>query len=99
MIFLSIFILILAFAVGAAVVAKIEDEIDWSILASSITLFLWNLIFLIFWGIPEYQNQVIKDYTSGKYIKEVTYKMVQKDSLMVPVDSTITYKLIKDENI
>jgi hypothetical protein len=64
-----------------------------------IFLLLWNIAIFIFLGIPEYKNKIIKEYTSGKYRKEVTYKMVQKDSLMVPVDSTITYKLIKDENI
>lgn len=99
MIFLIIVIIILALLVGAAIVAKIQDEIDWSTLVLSIFLLLWNIAIFVFLVIPEYQNKIIKDYTSGKYRKEVTYKMVQKDSLMVPVDSTITYKLIKDENI
>lgn len=99
MIFLIIVIIILALLVGAAIVAKIQDEIDWSTLILSIFLLMWNVIIFIFLAIPEYQNRIIKDYTSGKYRKEVIYKMVQKDSLMVPIDSTITYKLIKDENI
>lgn len=99
MLLFIILIIILALLVGAAIVAKIQDEIDWSTLILSIFLLMWNVIIFIFLVIPEYQNKIIKDYTSGKYRKEVTYKMVQKDSLMVPVDSTITYKLIKDENI
>lgn len=96
MLLFIILIIILALLVGAAIVAKIQDEIDWSTLILSIFLLLWNLAILIFLGIPEYKNKIINDYTSGKYRKEVTYKMVQKDSLMVPVDSTIVYKPIKD---
>lgn len=94
MIFFIISIIILALFVGAAIVAKIQDEIDWSTLILSIFLLLWNVAIFIFLVIPEYQNRIIKDYTSGKYRKEVTYKMVQKDSLMTPIDSTITYKPI-----
>lgn len=97
MLLFIILIIILALLVGAAIVAKIQDEIDWSTLILSIFLLLWNVAVFVFLGIPEYKNQIIKEYTSGKYRKEVTYKMVQKDSLMVPIDSTITYKLIKDE--
>ena len=97
MILLIVSIIILAVLVGTAIVAKIQDEIDWSTLVVSIFLLLWNVAILIFLDIPEYKNKIIKDYTSGKYRKEVTYKMVQKDSLMVPVDSAITYKLIKDK--
>lgn len=99
MLLFIILIIILALLVGAAIVAKIQDEIDWSTLILSIFLLLWNIAVFVFLAIPEYKNEIIKDYVSGKYRKEVTYKMVQKDSLMVPVDSIITYKLIKDENI
>lgn len=97
MVLFIILIIILALFVGAAIVAKIQDEIDWSTLVLSIFLLLWNVAILVFLGIPEYKNQIINEYTSGKYRKEVTYKMVQKDSLMVPIDSTIIYKPIKEE--
>lgn len=97
MLLFIILIIILALLVGAAIVAKIQDEIDWSTLILSIFLLLWNIAIFVFLVVPGYQNRIIKDYTSGKYRKEVTYKMVQKDSLMVPIDSTIVYKPIKEE--
>ena len=97
MLFFIISIIILALLVGTAIVAKIQDEIDWSTLILSIFLLLWNVAIFMFLAIPSYKNRIINDYTSGKYRKEVTYKMVQKDSLMVPIDSTIIYKPIKDK--
>lgn len=64
-----------------------------------VLLFGLNIAIFICCVIPDCKSQAIKDYTDGKYRKEVTYKVVQKDSLMVPVDSTIIYKPIKDEKI
>jgi len=96
MIFLFILIIITAIVTGICIAFSFEDK-D---LIGSVILFGFLLGFLIagfICYIPDYKSQTIKDYTSGKYRKEVTYKMVQKDSLMVPIDSIITYKLIKDE--
>jgi len=98
MIFLFILIIITAIITGICIAFSFEDK-D---LIGSVILFGVLLGFLIagfICCIPDYKNQTIKDYTSGKYRKEVTYKMVQKDSLMVPIDSIITYKPIKDEEL
>lgn len=99
MIFSFIFTIITAIAVGISIVLAFKDK---ELIASAIIftiLLAFDIIAFICCDIPDCKNQAIKDYTSGKYRKEVTYKMVQKDSLMVPIDSTITYKLIKDEEL
>ena len=75
-----------------------DKKIDWKLFTGYIIVLLINL-FVLFWGIYESQQKAIRDFEAGKYRKEITYKMVQKDSLMVPIDSIITYKPIKDEEI
>ena len=97
MIISLIFIIIIALAIGSLFTSCLENE---ELIAPTIALvFLlgFNIAIFICCAIPDCKNQAIKDYTAGKYRKEITYKMVQKDSLMIPVDSTITYKLLKDE--
>lgn len=93
-----ILIIVIATFIGATFALALEDgakELIAPIVALVFTLG-FNIAILICCVIPDLKSQAIKDYTSGKYRKEVTYKMVQKDSLMVPVDSIIVYKPIKD---
>lgn len=97
MIVLLILIIITAIATGISIAFSFENK---DLIGSAIlfgVLLGYFIAAFICCIIPDYKSQIIKDYTSGKYRKEITYKMVQKDSLMVPIDSTITYKLIKDE--
>ena len=97
MIGLFVFIIIIAIVVGVNIAFAFDD--DELIIPTIFLSFLLGLNITVFicCAVPDCKNKAINDYTSGKYRKEVTYKMVQKDSLMVPIDSTITYKLIKDE--
>lgn len=96
MIILFILIIITAIVTGICIAVSFKDR-DLIFPAIQFVVLLGFLIAAFICCIPDYKSQIIKDYTSGKYRKEITYKMVQKDSLMIPVDSTITYKLIKDE--
>ena len=70
-------------------------KIDWEIFTFYIITLFINL-FCLFGGVYELQQKAIRDFETGKYRKEITYKMIQKDSLMIPIDSTIVYKPIKD---
>lgn len=96
-----IIIITIATLIGSLFTLALEDW-DKGLITPIILLiliFALNVAIFICCVIPDCKSQAIKDYTSGKYRKEVTYKMVQKDSLMVPVDSTIVYKPIKDEKL
>ena len=95
MIISFIFIIIIAILVGIEIAQSFEDK-DLIVPTIMLSLVLgFNIAIFLCCTIPDLKSQAIKDYTAGKYRKEVTYKMVQKDSLMVPVDSTIIYKPIK----
>lgn len=96
-----ILIIVIATFIGATFALALEDR-DKELIGPIIGLVFilgFNIAILICCVIPDLKSQAIKDYTAGKYRKEVTYKMVQKDSLMVPVDSIIVYKPIKDEKL
>ena len=95
MVICLIFIIIIATIIGSLFTACLEDEELIVPIIMLVLLLGFNIAIFIGCAIPYCKNQAIKDYTAGKYRKEVTYKMVQKDSLMVPVDSTIVYKMLK----
>lgn len=90
-----ILIIVISIIIGGLIARSLDDKK----LIVPITLLVFvlgfNITIFLCCTIPDLKSQAIKDYTSGKYRKEITYKMVQKDSLMVPVDSTIIYKPIK----
>ncbi len=92
-----ILIIVISILIGSLITHSFNDkELIAPIVALVFTLG-FNIAIFLCCTIPDLKSQAIKDYTSGKYRKEVTYKIVQKDSLMVPIDSTIVYKPIKDE--
>lgn len=93
-----IVIIVIAIFIGATFVLALEDGTKELIgpIIGLVFVLGFNIAVLICSVIPDLKSQAIKDYTAGKYRKEVTYKTVQKDSLMVLVDSTIIYKPIKD---
>lgn len=96
-----IIIIIIAALIGSLFTLALDNG-EKELITPIIILVLilgFNIAIFICCVIPDLKSQAIKDYTDGKYRKEVTYKVVQKDSLMVPVDSTIIYKPIKDEKI
>lgn len=91
-----ILIIVISILIGVLFALSLDTK---ELIASIVTLVFvlgFNIAIFLCCVIPDLKSQAIKDYTAGKYRKEVTYKMVQKDSLMVPVDSTIVYKPIKD---
>lgn len=88
---ITIFILI-----GGLFALSLDDKELIGSIIGLVFVLGFNIAIFICCVIPDLKSQAIKDYTAGKYRKEVTYKMVQKDSLMVLVDSTIIYKPIKD---
>lgn len=94
-----ILIIVIATFIGATFALALDDKELIGPIIGLVFVLGFNIAVLICCVIPDLKSQAIKDYTAGKYRKEVTYKMVQKDSLMVPVDSTIVYKPIKDEKL
>lgn len=94
-----ILIIVIATFIGATFALALDDKELIGPIIGLVFVLGFNIAVLICCVIPDLKSQAIKDYTAGKYRKEVTYKMVQKDSLMVPIDSTIVYKPIKDEKL
>ena len=92
-----ILIIVISIFIGATFALALEDDAKELIAPIVALVFVlgFNIAIFLCCTIPDLKSQAIKDYTAGKYRKEVTYKMVQKDTLMVPVDSTIVYKPIK----
>lgn len=94
-----IIIIIIAALIGSLFTLALDNG-EKELITPIIILVLilgFNIAIFICCAIPDCKSKAIKDYTDGKYRKEVTYKVVQKDSLMVPVDSIIVYKPIKNE--
>lgn len=92
-----ILIIVISIIIGGLIARSLDNTKLIAPIAALVFVLGFNITIFLCCAIPDLKSQAIKDYTSGKYRKEVTYKMVQKDSLMVPVDSTIVYKPIKDE--
>lgn len=90
-----ILIIVISILIGGLINLSLDDKELIAPIVALVFVLGFNIAIFLCCTIPDLKSQAIKDYTAGKYRKEVTYKMVQKDSLMVPVDSTIIYKPIK----
>ena len=99
MIICLILIIIISFTIGSVFTSALDDKELNALIVILAFVLGFNIAIFICYAIPDCKSQAIKDYTSGKYRKEVTYKIMQKDSLMIPVDSTIVYKPIKNEKL
>lgn len=89
-------IITIATLIGGLFTLALDNKELIAPIVALVLVLAFNIAIFICCAIPDLKSQAIKDYTDGKYRKEVTYKVVQKDSLMIPVDSTIIYKPIKD---
>lgn len=69
-----------------------DKKIDWELFTGYIIVLLINL-FVLFWGIYESQQKAIRDFETGKYRKEITYKARQIEDHPIIYDSTVVYKL------
>lgn len=69
-----------------------DGKIDWDVLPFYILTLFINL-FCIFWAVHELRQKAIRDFETGKYRKEITYKARQIEDHPIIYDSTVVYKL------